>query len=824
MKQNIELLSTKLHIPRLHSNLLARPRLIEQLNQVAEYKLMLISAPAGFGKTTLLSEWIAANQNSSLRFAWVSLDESDNDPIHFWSYFIAALEELHPEIGKNARSLLQTSSPTLPWESILTTLLNEVNTAFPLNPASEAGPVEIVLVLDDYHLIKLPAVHSKLEYVLDHLPSQLHLVLATRSDPSLPLPRLRVRRQLNEIREAQLRFTLAETTGFLNQLNDLKLSSQDITRLEMRTEGWIAGLQLAALSLQNQTDTSGFIQAFSGGHRYVLDYLAQEVFEQQEVKVQNFLLQTSLLNRLSAELCRAVTGIDESQELLNYLEKSNLFVVSLDENRHWYRYHHLFRDFLRGSLRRQAMPELISELHQKAANWYQQRGLVQEAIEHLLVNISFEQATALIEKEARGLWMRGEALTLLRWLEALPEELIRQKPQLGMFYTWSLIASNRLDEAEQRLVQAAQTLKSDPALTAELEAELLTLQATLARFQEDIPATIKLSNQALEKLAPGDRLLQSVVALNLGHAYRISGEVVRGCEAFEESVRVGRAVNNNYIVLFALNNLAQLEVIGGKLHQALEHAEQSLQFAQSCGMEHLPMMSQAYYEAGQVLYQWNEPDRAFAYLQKALELGQRSLLIKYQIQSYQGMARVLLARGEPEQGIKVLDKALELAQEHRASALFNQVNAQKLRVSLTLNKSVLDNDWLENRQLTNADLPHYQQEFEYLTLVRILLFKGKAKEALELIEPIYQKAISAGRISVVIETLILQTLAKETLNQKTQALFALQQALKLAEPERFIRIFLDEGATILNLLQQLSSSLHIFTIGRKEQLMPRLLK
>ena len=530
------LLATKLYIPPVRRGLVARPRLIERLNaglwarDAFSRALTLVSAPAGFGKTTLVSEWVhevGAHGDApldgavpSIGVAWLSLDEGDNDLARFLGYLIAALRTVDAGLGKGVLSALQSPQPP-PAEAVLISLINEV-VALPDTP--EAKQRNIILVLDDYHLIDAQPIHDALTFLLEHLPPRLHLVIASREDPRLPLARLRARRQLIELRASDLRFSSAEIAEFLNQVMGLDLSAEDISALEGRTEGWITGLHLAAISMQGRHDVSGFINSFTGSHRYVLDYLLEEVLEGQPESVQTFLLQTAILDRLTGPLCDAVrfgsaeppssstenavrfgfaeppAGQDNGQATLEMLERANLFIVPLDQERRWYRYHHLFSDLLRRRLD-QSLPDSKPGLHRRASAWYEQNGFADEAIDHALRAADFERTARLIEEHVDAIWQSGEHTKLWRWLEALPAELLCSRPHLCVFYAWNLYVRGRLDAAERSLQAAEQALDAGTDLGEQGQApdpdrkqvrgRIAVIRALLAFFRGDVPAIIQ---------------------------------------------------------------------------------------------------------------------------------------------------------------------------------------------------------------------------------------------------------------------------------------------------------------------------------------------
>src|SRR5919112_590390 len=484
------LLTTKLAVPSTRVSLVPRSRLSERLEEGLGPKLILVSAPAGFGKSTLLGAWASELSGSGRPMAWYSLDSADNDPAQFWRYFFTAIDLLQPGSGKTALALLDSPQAS-PIEAILTTLLNEL-----VDLSTDS-----VLVIDDYHLIESQTIHEALTFLIDHLPPRMHLVIATRMDPPLPLPRMRVRGKLTELRAADLRFTPEEAATFLNQVMGLELSAEDTAELEGRTEGWIAGLQMAALAMRDHADVSGFIAAFTGSNRHVVDYLAEEVLARQPEELRTFLLKTSVLDRMCAPLCNAVTGHADGQTTLERLEHANLFVIPLDDERHWYRYHHLFADVLRQRLH-QAHAELVPDLHQRAGGWFEEEGLVPEAIHHALAARDWERAIRLIGSSGMTVVLSQQGQTLLGWIDKIPEELGRERPVLCTIRALALAFSNRPDAAEASLQQAERCLRGKP-ITDEartISGRAAVIRAAIARFSGDLQRCVALSRRALELL------------------------------------------------------------------------------------------------------------------------------------------------------------------------------------------------------------------------------------------------------------------------------------------------------------------------------------
>jgi len=507
------LLPTKLHVPRLRTSLVPRSHLTERIRQGAERALTLVSAPTGFGKTTLLAQWLA---ESSLPTAWLSLEPEDNDPTRFLSYLIAALQTLDAQVGISALEMLHTPQPAPP-ETVLAVLTNDL---------VKRGGGDVALVVDDYHVITSESIQRGMTFLLEHLPPRLHLLLGSRVDPPLPLARLRAQGQLTEVRAADLRFGAAEANMFLQTVMGLDLENEAVATLEQRTEGWIAGLQLAALSLQGRTDVSAFLAAFSGSHRYVLDYLSDEVLARQDAAVQQFLLRTCILERLSGPLCDAVTGQEGSQALLEALEKANLFVVALDEERGWYRYHHLFAQVLRRHLQ-QREPTLPPVLHRRASAWYEQHELPAEAVQHALLMPDFELAARLIEPIALPLALTGQLSTLLGWLNVLPEALVQAHPLLCVYHAGSLMLTNRLEIAEARLQDAERGIQAEiPAEQARtINGWVLALRGAIAGFSGNMLYAASLARQALELLPETEVIPRMTATLAVTFAYEEHGDV-----------------------------------------------------------------------------------------------------------------------------------------------------------------------------------------------------------------------------------------------------------------------------------------------------------
>ena len=592
------ILVTKLYIPPTRPELVQRPRLIERLNAGLHRKLTLISAPAGFGKTTLASEWVGNlrkgnhKENQIVNSAWLSLDEGDNDPARFLKYFITALNQIkgmEGMIGDGALSMLQSPQPPLA-EAVLTSLINEIAVI----------PDKIILVLDDYHSIEASQVDDSLSFLLEHLPPQFHLVITTREDPDLPLTRFRARGELSELRATDLRFSTSEAAEFLNQVMGLDLSAEDIAALETRTEGWITGLQLAAISMQGLKDVTSFIESFTGSHRYLLDYLIEEVLEQQTENVQTFLLQTAILDQLAGSLCDALTGQDSGQQTLEYLEGANLFIIPLDNNRQWYRYHHLFADVLQvRSMEEQ--PNQVASLHRRASEWYEQNNSPSDAIRHALAAEDFERAAGLIELAWPAMDESFQLATWLGWVKALPDKLIRARPVICVGYAWALLNGGEFEAAEARLLDAERWLEPSADMSEQMDepptkmvvvdeeqfrslpVSLASARAYHAQALGDVPGTVKYARRALDLIPEGDYFARGRAAVLLGLAQWASGDLDDAHRSFADAMASFQMVGN---ILFAISFtfiLADIRMTQGRLHQAISTYEQSLHLAREQG-------------------------------------------------------------------------------------------------------------------------------------------------------------------------------------------------------------------------------------------------
>jgi LuxR family maltose regulon positive regulatory protein len=813
--QQHTLLATKLYIPPTRLELVSRPRLLERLNAGLSEdgftrKLTLVSAPAGFGKTTLVSEWVhkvRGHGDASPHVAWLSLDEGDNDPTRFLAYLIAALRTIETSVGKGVLSALQSPQPP-PAEAVLVSLINEV----------AAIPGSIILVLDDYHLIEARAIHDALTFLLEHLPSQLHLVIATRDDPPLSLARLRARGELTELRATDLRFSSSEAAKFLNQAMGLDLSPEDIAALEARTEGWIAGLQLAALSMQGREDASRLIQSFTGSHRYVLDYLVEEVLEHQSENVQTFLLRTAILDRLTGPLCEALTGQEGGQQTLEMLERANLFIVPLDEERRWYRYHHLFADLLRRRLC-QRQPDLVPKLHHRASLWYEHDRFVDDAIEHSLRGLDFERAADLIEGAAEELWLRDQHSKLGRWLDGLPAELLLVRPGLCIFHAGYLFASGEHDAAESSLQAAEQTLdtRGDSAMVCprteqerpivsdgqKLLGRIAATRAFMASYRSDAFGVIPHARKALAYLPEEDITWRGAAAVALGDAYIYEGRYVEAHRTYLDALEALEATGNTYLVMNASMKLALNLRSQGRLQQAIEVCRQQLKLAGEKSLLQTEMVGWLLAIWGEILAELDDLEDALKQASKGVERTEGGSDVAMLTWSYMCLTRVLFSRDDLAGAEKIVTETERIARGSIVPAwVANMMAIWRARIWLARGKLDATLEWVQKRELHSDAHLTYVGALLYIALARILVAREQYDDAIGLLERLLEPAETGGHVSRAIEILNLQAMAFRAQGYTTQAMSRLERALAIAEPGGFIRTFADEGPPMARLLYE----------------------
>ncbi len=808
------LLRTKLYIPSARSELVPRPHLAERLDAALDYKLTLVSAPAGFGKTTLLSEWIHSRVKDQARkdepstafhpskVAWISLDRGDNDLGRFLTYFFTAVQMVDADVGNTALAALQSAQHP-PVEALLAGLINEIIEI----------PRPLIVVLDDYHVITEQRIHDALAFLLDNLPSQMHLMLASRADPPWPLARMRVRREVVELRADDLRFTLTEVTAFLNDVMGLELAPQDITALDSRTEGWIAGLQLAALSMQGRLDTAAFVQAFSGSHRFVLDYLAEEVLSRQSADVQEFLLKTSILERMTAPLCDTVTGMANSQDILIQLGRDNLFLIPLDDERRWYRYHRLFGDLLRSRLQETQL-EHVPNLYRRASEWCEETGLVEEAVTYALTGQDMERAATLIERNAMQMIVQGEIMTVSWWLDALPDDLVRVRAWLSVYRAWTQYWVGHREQAEECLRDAEQVLQDTPAPSKaegqRIAGHIAVIRAYNALVYEELSQVLEMAQRALDLLSEGE-YMRSMAALILGGAHWGLGNVVAAQRAFTEASTTAQKCGYPFLAVSAACYAGIQQAKQAQLYEARDTYRAALELATENSGRELPASGFALVRLGDLSREWNDLETARRDLAKGVELCAQWGQVDIQADGYIALARLQLAQADWEQAANTIQKADQLVHSTKPDPWITcWLDDCRLRLWLSVGDLAAAVRWARASGLRVDGELCYPHDLHHINLARVLVAQGAQQpsgpyldEALALLARLLEAAETAGWTNETIKVLILQALALEARGDSDEALFALSHALALAEPGGYVRTFIDEGALMAKLLSQI---------------------
>lgn len=816
------LLRTRLFRPPIRPLLVPRPRLLGKLHAGLAGKLTLVSAPAGFGKTTLMSEWAQElHQDAVNNVAWLSLDESDKETEQFLRYLVAAVCQTTDSAraaDQSALARLQTGQPEI--EPVLASLINDI----------VDSQRRIVLVLDDYHLIQATAVDEALLFLLEHAPPQLHLVIVTRADPQLPLGRLRANGALNELRATDLLFTSAEIAVFFNQVMALNLSPADIALLENRTEGWIAGLQLAALALQGSIstpempDAASMIRTFTGSHRFVLDYLIEEVLEKQSEQVQTFLLQTAVLNRLTGLLCDALTGQGNGQATLEAMEQANLFIVPLDDERQWYRYHHLFADLLRQQLSRKR-PEAIPVLHNLASKWYEQEGLWSDAIHHAFAAEDFERVADLAELAWNSMNMRYRAVTWLGWVQALPDELVRSRPALSAGCGWASLDSGDLEAAELHFQAAERWLEasSDRASAAEQsrnttsldEEEIRTLaisiangRAYLAQALGDVAGTVKYAQEVSKLLREDEFFEHGLSNILAGFAYWASGDLAAACEAVTKAIAMVQMTGRLLFIISFTSYLADIMTAQGRLRDAVETYLQLLEIAAEQGKPDAPETAVPHLGLSELFLEQGDIEAARRHLQIGRRLGEQPWFAPWYRHWIIAHVRLMTAQGELDGVIELLNGAERQYYRHPIPDV-HPLKALIVRTRLAQGNLAEAQRWMYEQGLSVGDDLSYLHEFEHITLARLLISQYNAeqdaryvRDALGLLDRLLKKAEKGERKGSVIEILVLQALAFAAQDSIPPALTSLERALTLAEPEGYFQLFVNEGPPMARLLYE----------------------
>jgi len=819
------LLSTKNFIPPARPNLINRHRLFERLDAGLNHKLTLISAPAGFGKTTLVSSWInhfgtQSNEHpkdeiEQVRAAWVSLDERDNDPALFWLYIVAAFQKIVPRFGENVQTTLNSASAFSP-QVVVTMFLNQ----FVEIQQNHQSARQLLLILDDYHLITTQVIHDSLNFMLDHLPPFLHVMITTRADPPLKLSYRHGRSEVIQIRAADLSFRSGESAEFLNGQMQLNLPLNDIETLGNRTEGWIAGLKLAALSLQEQKDKHQFVQDFAGDDRYIADYLIDEVLQSQAPHIQEFLLKTSILNQLSGPLCKLLTGQSESQTILDQLERYNLFLSPLDNRREWYRYHSLFADLLRQRLRETLSESEIAVLHQQASQWYDERGEIIEAVEHAILGQDFSNAAQLIVKWSGEIFQQFKLNALVGWIHSLPENVTASQPVLSMINAWASLALGQMKAVEDCLESIENQLgftidDVTPVRLAELDPEIrgaiievVVIRSVIAINQFNIPKTLEwcqavepyLKDNTQPHLFNPPPALRTVVLFNLGLAHELSGNGISSQKAFEEAAALSSEQKNANILTMSIAHLGQLQMLQGNLYQAEKTYQQALKLGAEVTGQQTPLAAIAEIGLGNLFYEWNDLEKSENHFNAGIELANRWKHAESLLNSFLGLARLKQANGDTPGAFALIQDLKVILEELGAKMLLPIVDAFRARMWVHEGQFTEVRRWAEASRLTVDGELSYLQENDYITFARLLIAQKNYGDAESLIARLLDFSESAERNTRVLELMILQAIVKQEQGHSIQAAQIMMRALEIAEPQGYQRLFLDEGASIASLL------------------------
>lgn len=825
--ETTHLLSTKLYLPQTRPGLVLRERLKTQLNEGLDRKLTLVSAPAGFGKTTLISEWAAHCDRS---IAWLTLDERDNDLLRFLTYLVAVFQAINPDLGESLLDDLQ-STEQHQIQAVLTELINQINTLQDTHGVQHIAGTGIVLIFDDYHFITNQSIHDALGFWLEHQPEGLHTVILTRADPSIPIARMRGRGQLTELRQGDLSFTLEESIGFFNQVMGLGLPSESVTALNKRTEGWIAGLQMAGLALQarlsrdsaklvyidRNSEITSFIDAFTGSNRFVLDYLVEEVLAQQPENIQTFLLFTSILDRLSGSLCDSlfeesgeedldqVNLMEGSEHILDYLERSNLFVVPLDDNREWYRYHQLFADLLGKRLARE-YKAMVPILHRRASLWFERDNQYPPAIDHALLAGDYQRAACLIENTAEVMFKQSEISNFVTWMDELPEALVRSNPSLSFYYSWALLINGRpIQEVQEHLLDAD---VEDETISVRVAA----IRSYIAAFQGNESLAAELAQFAIENLAEDDTFMRSIATWTMGVSYALRGDMVRGNQTLDEAIRLSQRAGNLMTAVMGLCTFAETRMSQARLLEAKTIYEQALKLATDNSGTYLPIAGMALIGLGELSREWNELDEGVRFIQEGIDLIRQQGEIGV-LDGYIALARICQARGDNIGANEALQQAEQLAiqldftefDDFMVDAHWVRLQAMQGDLETTHQKLDAWEEWSAGKKPQDIGRDNYinREARRYLQILRarVLVAQGEGEKALILLEPQLALVESQGKTRRSIEILNLLAKAYAITGEEQKALVALGKALERAEPSGYVRIFLDEGEQMHDLLK-----------------------
>ena len=794
------LLATKITTPRIRSERLRRMRLTSQIDEGAASDLTLICTPAGFGKTTLLGDWVQA---TSRPVAWLSLDPEDNDPVRFWRYVVAALDRAGVTVGEDVHSMF-ISPREESSRALATAVINGL----------EAVDDRLTLILDDYHVIDSPPIHDGLEFFLNNLPPGINLVIATRSDPPLPLARLRAGGRLTELRGKDLRFKPEEVASLLRDVWGLKLPLEAVEALEARTEGWAVGLQLAALSLQGRPDQDAFLHAFTGTHRYVLDYLSEEVLERQPEQVRRFLLRTSILERLCAPLCDAVTEEFDAWEMLERVERANLFLIPLDDERRWYRFHHLFADLLRARLRRHD-PDSIPDLHRRAAKWCEERGLVDDAVHHHLGANDLPRVAELVERHVEELLLRrSERATLDRWLSALPQDVVAPRPRVMIAQSIAAELECRLDQAES-LLEAALRAPGEPSdahdpsvgraasVLTNLPAATAVMRADLARLRGEAERAGAFAREALSRVAPEDRLLASLARYHVSVADWMMGRLAEAEQGLMEVVEERRIAGERYLAVRAGYDLGWVQQAAGRLGAAARTYQRGLDIITDPGRRLPPEAGLALIGLAEVMRKRGDLDSA---LEHAVQGVERCRRLVYALPLATGLATLAWVRqaaGARDLALATMDEAEQTIASPDIVSLHNPAPAERARLLLAQGRLKDAVEWTEEAGLKEDDEVSYSRERDHLVLARVLLARAEPDRALGLLDRLDELAESQGRTGSLIEIRAVRSMALQASGYHDEALAVLDDTLSQGRSEGYVRVFADEGPPMAALFRSL---------------------
>jgi len=795
----IPLLSTKLHIPPQYPDEIARPTLMERLDAVRFKKIGLLSAPAGFGKTTLVAQWIkeSQSQNKINKVSWLSLEESDSNPIIFWTYFLAGMQRLDPAIGQAAQAALQ--SQNLDVDAFLISLINDLSSL----------EQDLYVILDDYYRIDSPEIHRSFEFFIEHLPSNIHLILITREDPPLALSRLRARGQLVEIRASELQFSEFEAEQFVNGLLGLDIPKNDILALLNRTEGWPTGLRLASISLRAETHRHEFIEAFSASHRYLADYLMDEVYHRMDESLRDFVIKTSFLRRFSPDLCQAVTGDPNSFLMIQRLEQLNLFLTPLNNERTWFRYHHLFREFMQLRLT-EIDRQLTSILYQRAIQWNIEQGFHREALEYAVESKDFEQTANLLEALSTGILNREGPAALLHWIAALPHNTFDRRPTLIVAKAWALTFDGRIEDAEKCLSRA-NTIISNQEIESNTKSTIRgyinALRAHHLFFKGKTLECMDFAQQALQDLPADEYAIRAQTAAFLGSGYRYLGQMQTAQEYYAAAIEISEKTENVNIANISYGSLGELYLELGLLRKAMQTYQHMLEFAEKhSGSKDIPFSGFAYIAMGRTFHEWNRIEEAKQSLVKGIALCR-------EWRQAQTLAIGLIELALLEKDIGNFDAARKALQEARQiTSLSNSqwgtamVDAFEARLDLARGNLVAAIAWAEKGNLSISDEPAPERYIEYATYSRVLIFQHKERQALFLLDKLLEEFRKGGRNGRILEILIWKALAFLGLSEQQKAFQILTEAINIGKPENYIFSFVEAGSELISIIQMFPQS------------------